>query len=193
MSKFFSFSNRPKTIAHPTTSKIDPIYQEQIDKDGKKMLKEVGQTNRYEKIQTFKEETMIYNILKRFAAGDVEALNQKKGTFGDFSNTPTSLAEAQQQLIDAENTFNSLPLEIRGEFDHSYEQFLASAQKGDVLDRIAKVERKFNKQYETKAQNNVLNGQMSNIEKTIQQETQKAVEVPTQPIETQPTGGIKYE
>ena len=54
---------------------------------------------------------------------------------GDFTNAPKTLVEAQQRLIDAENYFMSLPLDVRKEFDHNFSQFLSSVNDGSVTER----------------------------------------------------------
>lgn len=135
MADFYSRTNLPATIAQPKCEKIIPTYGKEVDKEGKVHIVETGKTNIYEKIQASKDETLVYNILDRFNAGDVTALNQRKGSYGDFTAMPKTLAEAQQSLIDAENYFNSLPLEVRKEFNHSVTEFLASAGDGKLAER----------------------------------------------------------
>lgn len=129
--EFYNRSHYPKTIAYPKSEPNVPVFALKIDKDtGKKELKKTGATNLYEKIQASKEGTLIYNILERFNNGDNEALNKTKGTYGDFSQMPKTLAEAQQSLIDAENAFNELPLDVRREFNMSTSEFLAALTNG---------------------------------------------------------------
>lgn len=148
---FYSRNNRPETIPVPQSKKLIPTFSLEINKTtGKKELKETGKTNIYDMIQASKESTMIYNILDRFQAGDVEVLNKVQGAYGDFTNVPRTLAEAQQQLIDAENLFMSLPLEMRKEFNHSTSEFLAAAANGDLEPRLAKLGRKTKKVEDTK-------------------------------------------
>ena len=168
--KFYTMYDKPKTIAHPKCSKTRPVYQESLDENGHKSLKKIGESNTYEKIQSFKDETLIYNILNRFAAGDETAINKVKGMYGDFTEMPNTLMEAQNQLIAAENAFNQLPIDVRAEFNHSYEQFVAAATKGDATERINKVVSK------NKITPEVIN-QVENLEST------------TKPVEE----GIKYE
>lgn len=135
---FYKRDKRPETIPYPKSDKIVPTYSLKIDKQtGKKELVKTGSTNLYEKIQAAKEETMIYNILERFNAGEIDVINKVKGVYGDFRNVPTSLAEAQQAIIDAEDTFNKLPLDIRREFNMSTSEFLASLNNGE-FERIIK-------------------------------------------------------
>lgn len=131
---FYCRTNKPATISQPKCEKIIPTYDKQI-KDGKVKIVETGKTNIYEKIQASKDATLVYNILDRYNAGDVEALNQRQGSYGDFSNAPKTLAEAQQQLINAEAYFESLPLEVRKEFNHSLNEFLTSVSKGNLAER----------------------------------------------------------
>lgn len=175
--KFYTMYDKPKNIPHQKTSKTRPVYSESIDNNGHKKLVHVGETNIYEKIQSFKEETLIYNVLDRFNAGDIQAINKVKGMYGDFTEMPTTLMEAQNQLIKAERTFNELPIEVRAEFNHSYEQFLSAATKGEAEKRINEVVSKINK--------NTLNA-VKELESTT-----KPVEttVATKPVEE----GIKYE
>lgn len=130
---FFSRTNKPVTIPQPKCEKIIPTYEKQI-KNGKVEIVETGKTDIYEKIQVCKEQTLVYNILDRYVQGDVQALNQRQANYGDVTTMPTTLAEAQQKLIDAENYFNSLPLDVRGKFDHSFNLFLDAAGKGKLGD-----------------------------------------------------------
>ena len=133
--EFFSRVNKPATIAQPKCEKIVPTYGKEIDKDGKVHIVETGKTNLYEKIQACKDDTLIYNILDRFAAGDISVLQKNQGVYADLTDMPKTLAEAQQSLITAENIFNNLPLEVRAEFNHSFSEFLASASAGKLAER----------------------------------------------------------
>ena len=133
--EYYSRSNLPATIAQPKCDKIVPTYGEKIDKDGKVHVVETGKTNLYEKIQASKDDTLIYNILDRFAAGDVSVLQRHQGVYADLTDMPKTLAEAQQSLITAENYFNKLPLDVRAEFNHSFSEFLASASAGKLAER----------------------------------------------------------
>lgn len=172
--EFYSRTNRPTAIPCPKCSKIVPTYSLQINKDtGKKELKETGKTNVYELIQASKEETMVYNILKRFESGDLDALNKTKGIYGDFTSMPRTLAEAQQLVIDTEKQFNELPIEIRREFNMSASEYLASLTNGKfeaIMSKYAKKEEK--------------------TEQKVQAPVQEQVQTPTQNT-TQ--GGIRYE
>lgn len=166
--EFYARNNYPKTIPHPESKKIIPTFALEINKDtGKKELVKSGATNIYDKIQAAKEETLVYNILDRFNRGDTEALNKIHGVYGNFTNMPTTLAEAQQQLINAENTFNDLPIDVRKEFNFSTSEFLASVTNG-------KFEEVFSKYIKDKVQTE---------QPTVQQPVQ----------ETTQQGGIKYE
>ena len=123
--KIFNIFNRPETVAAPTGDRYDKQYQMRIDENGHKSLHEVGKTDRYEKIQSHKEETDIKNIIAK-ATLDPTVLNQKAGQYMDTTNMPTTLAEAQTKILDIKNEFNELPLEIRKKFDNSAEKYIAA-------------------------------------------------------------------
>ncbi len=137
MAEFYSRNVLPKTIPQPKCAKIVPTYGKKVMDDGTIKVVETGKTNIYEKIQASKDETLVYNILDRFKAGDVSVLNQRQGTYGDFTEMPKTLAEAQQTLIDAENYFYSLPLDVRKEFNHSVSEFLHCAGDGKLAEKHA--------------------------------------------------------
>ena len=128
--EFYARNKYPETIACPECSKFVDTFSLEIDKaTGKKELKKTGKTNLYEKIQKSKEETLIYNILDRYQNGDTQVIEKHKGVYGDFTNMPKTLAEAQQILINAEKTFMQLPLEERKKYNHNISEFLAEISK----------------------------------------------------------------
>ena len=99
-------------------------YEITIDKKGHKTLHKTGEKNIWEEIQSYKDECDIGNIIARAAAGDLNALNQRKGVYADITNTPRDLAEAQNNIIKLNNEFYKLPTEIREKFDNSKERFV---------------------------------------------------------------------
>lgn len=140
--QFYSRFNRPETIPAPACSKLIPVFEIKIDKQtGRKELKQTGKTNVYEKIQASKENTLIYNILEKYQNGDISVLQKARGVFGDFTNMPKTLAEAQQSMLDAENLFNKLPNEIKREFSNSTSEFLASMTNGQFEQIVKKYQK----------------------------------------------------
>lgn len=168
--QFYSRSNYPKTIPMPECSKNIPTFTLKINKEtGKKELKKTGETNIYEKIQAGLHDSLIYNILERFEKGEVEVMSKMRGTYGDFTGMPKSLAEAQQTLIDAENTFMSLPLDIRKEFNHDPSQFVAGLSNGKFDQILAKINQN------NKTTQKVENGQNNtNLTSQVAQQVQNA-------------------
>ena len=131
--EFYSLTNKPPRMPYPKSNKIVNTYSLKIDKaTGKKELKATGKTDIYEKIQESKESTLLYNILEKYTAGDTSVLDKKQGMYGDVTELPTNLAEAQQLIIEAENTFKKLPIDIRREFNHSVTEFMAGIENGKL-------------------------------------------------------------
>lgn len=122
---FYSKTKKRPTERLNVGEKEKTTYSMAVDKNGHKELKETGKTNFYEKIQENAETCKIENILKRYQLGDESALNRYTPAWFDASEYPTNLAEAQQAIINLENIFSSLPIEIRKEYDHSAEKFIA--------------------------------------------------------------------
>lgn len=124
---FYSKTNPRQDIGIHVGRKEKNTYSMRVDDFGHKELVNTGVTNFYDKIQEQVEDTKIENIIKRATMGDFQALNRNNPLFGDFTNAPTSLADAQNKIIQLENAFEKLPLEIRRAYDHSPEKFIADA------------------------------------------------------------------
>ena len=95
MAEYYSRVNKSATIAQPKCDKIVPTYGKEIDKDGKVHIVETGKTNLYEKIQASKDDTLIYNILDRFAAGDVSVLQRHQGVYADLTDIRDNFNHAE--------------------------------------------------------------------------------------------------
>lgn len=111
-------------------------YQITIDKRGHKNLHKVGEHDIWEEIQSYKEECSIDNILARAAAGDPNALNQRKGFYADITDTPKTLAEAQNNILKLKQGFEKLPAEIREKFDNSKEKFVMEFGTQSWIDKM---------------------------------------------------------
>jgi hypothetical protein len=106
-------------------SGMKPTFKMHVDENGKRELRKNGEYNLYAEIQSYKDSVSIDYILARFMNGDDSALSRAQGIYGDFSEMPTTLAELQQRVIDAEDLFNSLPIDIRAQYNHSASEFFA--------------------------------------------------------------------
>ncbi len=106
-------------------SGMKDTYKMHVDADGKRELKKSGEYNLYADIQSYKDSVSIDYILSRFVNGDETALSRVQGIYGDFTQMPTTMAELQQRVIDAEHLFNNLPLEIREQYNFSASEFFA--------------------------------------------------------------------
>ncbi len=108
-----------------TGSGMKDTYKMHVADDGKRELRKSGEYNLYAEIQSYKDSVSIDYILSRFVNGDETALSRVQGIYGDFTQIPTTMAELQQRVIDAEHLFNSLPLDIRSQYNYSASEFFA--------------------------------------------------------------------
>lgn len=119
------FDSRTRVHANPGNP-VKTLYTAKVDPNGSVTLIEAGKENLYDYIQSHKDSCDINVIMRRFAAGDVTALQKRQSFFGDFLNAPASYAEALNSMILAENYFESMPLEERAKYDHNFHKFLLS-------------------------------------------------------------------
>lgn len=106
-------------------SGMEDTYKMHVDDDGKRELRKSGKYNLYAEIQSYKDSVSIDYILSRFVNGDETALSRAQGIYGDFTEMPKTMAELQQRIIDAEDLFYHLPLDIRAQYNHSPSEFYA--------------------------------------------------------------------
>lgn len=128
-----------KAVRMPSDSgeKLVDTYEMRIDERGHKVLQKSDiKENIYEMIQESLEESKIENIIRRAVYGDASALNVHNAQYFDATDAPTSLAEAQEMIINATSEFYKLPLEIREQFDHSPEKYVHMYGTQDWLDII---------------------------------------------------------
>lgn len=115
-----------KSVPYPETTSIVTDYQLSLAPDGKEVLVAVGEHDIYPEIQSHAKSVDINEIILRHQRGDIDVLTQRAGVYGDFTNLPTSYAELYQSVLDAQAYFDSLPLDIRQKFDHSFSKFFTS-------------------------------------------------------------------
>jgi hypothetical protein len=111
-------------------------YAGHYDEKGRVVLEESGRENIYDFIQSHAESCDIHVLMKRYQNGDVEALSQKQGFYGDFLDFPKTYAEALNHMHEMERQFMALPVETREKFGNSFTEFLAASAEPDFLDRL---------------------------------------------------------
>lgn len=118
------------------TNPGDPIkvtYAGRYDEKGRVVLEEKGRENLYDEIQSYADSVNINLILKRFTDGETDVLSKVQGFYGDITQMPTNLAESLNHIRACEETFEALPVEVRGKFNHNFTEFLAAAGSPEFM------------------------------------------------------------
>lgn len=98
-----------------------------FDKDSI-ILTKAGKTfNVYDKIQENREDTEIYPTLEKYGCIDRMMLNTQ-GVYADFQEFK-GLREMKDQQIKADEMFNSLPLDVRIQFQNDKNLFMRDGEK----------------------------------------------------------------
>lgn len=126
-------------------SPIKDIYSPVVNKDGTISLEKSGEENLQEYIDSFRDECDINVILAKYASGDVSVLNQRQGSYGDFTKMPKTYAEMLQMQINSNNYFKSLPKEIREKFNNDANQFFAQSGSQEWIDIMSSIYSEDNK------------------------------------------------
>lgn len=126
------FDAHPRLISEPGCP-VKQLYQPKYRDNGTWYLVESGVHDLYAEIQSHAGSVDIHEILRRFAQGDVGALERIQGAYGDFTQMPTTFAEALNTMLAAEQYFLGLPTETRAKFNHDYRQFIAAFDSPESL------------------------------------------------------------
>lgn len=112
------------------------IYSPVVQKNGDIILEVSGKEDFQAYIQSFRESTDMAYIFASVNAGDMSVLNKVQGAYGDFTKMPSTYAEFLQMQIDAKNTFDKLPHEIKMKFDNDVNKFMVNAGDAEWLEKL---------------------------------------------------------
>lgn len=97
----------------PSGSNMKPVMKVGYDEDGCKVLVKESEVNIDDFINSFKDDCIVENIVRRFESGDVLVLNRVQGSYFDATQMPDSIHKANEILSNAEKVYKSLPKDIR--------------------------------------------------------------------------------
>lgn len=135
--------NRPDRVQQGDFPHIIPQYEMQIHvNENNQVVKTLVQlpeeqsVDIYEKIQSDNHGLDVYDLLKRYGAGDPNAITFEQWCDGDFSAVTGSLLEMNARLENAKGYFESAPLEVRQHYDSDIYKFLNGVDSGEYFDFI---------------------------------------------------------
>lgn len=135
--KFFSSYNEPETKGVPTGDGFENDYEEKIVDGQKILIKKKERRNLQAEIDACKDSCDIAKIIEKYVVSGDDSLIDKKATFfGDFTSAPKSLIEAQNQMFDAQRSFDSLSPEIKGLYHNNVFEFINDP---DAMDKIQQI------------------------------------------------------
>ena len=124
-----SVINNKKTYSPAGTKQADDFGY--VNEKGRTFFKKVGQTNIFEKIQSFKDSNSLAIMIQKYQSGDTSVLTTKTEYYGDFTKMPTSLTEIQNNLLQAKEIFAKLPKEIRKHYNYNIDEFTTGLFSGE--------------------------------------------------------------
>lgn len=136
-------SNDTERFVSENGSPVLDQYEYGIDKQGRKILRLKEEKDKvYEKIQSFREQTDINNIMARFALGDENVLNVNKGFYIDATVLPSNIFEVYDAGLKAEQYFDGLPVDLKELFNNSYTSFMLADEK-EFYEKVSIYNKKF--------------------------------------------------
>lgn len=106
-----------------------------VEDDGSVVVKVVGKEDLRELINSHADECNIAYLVERAVNGDETALNQRVGSYGDFTQLPKTYAEMLQRVIDAKSYFEGLDPKIKANFGNDVFKFIAQMDEPDWIEK----------------------------------------------------------
>lgn len=134
------FANTPKgreakRRAARAGSPFRDTYIAVYDNGHNRQFKREKQIDQYARIQSFKDQCLIENIIKRCLAGDETVLSVSPGFYGDISAFPSDPRSFHELLLKARSIYEAFPEEQKiEEFGGSFDAFLSTFGDGQSLE-----------------------------------------------------------
>ena len=97
-----------------------------VTEDGVRKLVVTGERDDYAVIQSYKDDCLIENIMRRYDAGDDTALHRVAAMYGDVTGVAMSTIEAHNLMERARNLYDNLNPSVTAEFGGTLQNFLQS-------------------------------------------------------------------
>lgn len=129
------YDDHARVHCHPGSREVD-VLTPRFDAKGNYTLVKAGVKNLYAEIQSHKDSCDIHLIMERFASGEQDILSKVQGFYADFADMPSTYQEILNAVIAGESTFNSLPVEIKDKFGHSFQRWLIEMEQPDFAEKM---------------------------------------------------------
>ena len=111
-------------------------YSPKVNKDGTIDLVESGKFDLQEWYNSQAEGCDMHLIVSRYLAGDHDVLSRVQGVSFDATSYPKTYAEMLQKVIDGQRLFDSLPPDVRKDYNNDFNQFFAAASSDGFYDEL---------------------------------------------------------
>lgn len=111
-------------------------YAPRVQPDGTIELEPSGKFNLQEWYNSQAAGCDMHLIVQRYLSGDTDVLSRVQGVGFDATAYPKTYAEMLQRVIDGQRLFDSLPPDVRRDYDNDFNQFFAAAGADDFYTRL---------------------------------------------------------
>lgn len=140
--KFYSRYCRPEVAGDSDFPHVIPQFEMVVevtpDKQIEKKLVQLPEEksiNIYDQIQSENHGLDVYDLIKRFNAGDPNvSLGVIDWEDGDYSAVTSSLLEMEARLNNCKGFFESADLELRKHYDNDFSKFLNGVDTGEFFE-----------------------------------------------------------
>lgn len=125
-----------KKIYSKSGSPVKIHYDGKLDEKGVIHLINTGKDNVYLNIQADADYCNIDILIKRFKAGDEQALKRAQFFYGDVSKIPLSPNEILNTVNGAKESFEQMPVETREKFDFDFNKWFSTMNTEEWMQKM---------------------------------------------------------
>lgn len=124
--KIYSRFDRPVAVAQ-TFTEFEKTYDLVTDPvKGIDEVKQVGETNIYNKIQEAAFGLEIQQIVEKYANGEIKPGEIDPANYADISGMPKSMLEAHMRVNALRSNFEKMDLQFRQKYDFDFGKYIAT-------------------------------------------------------------------
>lgn len=118
-------------------SKLRDTYVAKYDDNHNRQFHHDKKIDQYARIQSFKDQCLIENIIKRCVGGDMSGLQQMSGMYGDISGMPSDPRSMHDLMLRSKEVYEGFSEKERLEaFGGTFEGFLSTFADNHSLERF---------------------------------------------------------
>ena len=135
--KLYKHEPLKRDFVTPCGDTVRETFQVKSNSDGTRELVKNGEILISDYVNSFRDECLIENIVRRYQNGDINALNRVQGAYIDQTILPKDLHQAHLLLENARGYYENCSEDIKDKY-RTFSDFIAAFGSGEVVEDVVR-------------------------------------------------------